>query len=172
MRLTLFLGMLTCSTVAFAEKFEEISFGDNPSPKILSDSNLEVTIQSRPDSEYAETAIAAIRYPGFQPMLIELESTPNGYARAIGIGKLSASDVAPSVLFQYFSGGAHCCSTIVAAVPVGERFIKVDVGTWDGEGIEAFPRDFDGDGSSDFVMSDGAFNYAFSSYAGSWALHR
>lgn len=161
--------LLAASTCAWAEKFENIELGNDPSAKVIIDSDLEVAIQSVPEDEYSSKAIAAIRYPGFQPMLIELEVSPNGYSRGVGIGKLSAIDPAPSAIFQSFSGGAHCCSTIVAAVPVGGKYKKVVVGTWDGGGIDEFPRDVDGDGIADFVMNDGAFNYAFSSYAGSWA---
>ena len=169
MRYLLAILFIVTSSSAGAEKFERTEFGDNPSAKIINDSGLEVTVQSVPDGEYSEKAIAAIRYPGFQPMLIELEATPSGYSRGVGIGKLSAGDSAPSAIFQSYSGGAHCCSTIVAAIPFGNKFRKVEVGTWDGEGISEFPRDIDGDGNPDFVMSDGALNYAFSSYAGSWA---
>jgi len=86
----------------------------------------------------------------------------------IGIGKLAVSDETASVLFQSYSGGAHCCWSLMAAVPVDGRFQAVDVGGWDGTGLEVFPRDVDGDGHVDFVWNDGAFNYAFSSYAGSW----
>ena len=163
------LLLLIASTGASAETFENIEFGDSGSAKVIADSSVEVTLQSIPEDEYSAKAIAAVRYPGFPPMLIELETTPTGYSRGVGIGKLSASDQAPSAIFQSFSGGAHCCSTIVAAVPVGGRYRKVEIGTWAGEGISAFPRDVDGDGNADFVMNDGAFNYAFSSYAGSWA---
>lgn len=169
MRTLVAILLLATSTSAWAEKFEQIEFGDDPSAKVIVDSGLEVTVQSLPEDEYSAKAIAAIRYPGFQPTLIELETTPSGYSRGVGIGKLSASDQAPSAIFQSFSGGAHCCSTIVAAVPAGGKYKKVEVGTWDGEGISEFPRDVDGDGNADFVMNDGAFNYAFSSYAGSWA---
>lgn len=169
MRKRVAILLLATSTSVWAEKFEKIEFGNDPSAKVINYSGMEVTVQSLPEDEYSAKVIAAIRYPGFQPMLIELEAAPSGYSRGIGIGKLSASDQAPSVIFQSFSGGAHCCSTIVAAVPAGGKYRKVELGTWDGEGISEFPRDVDGDGNADFLMSDGTFNYAFSSYAGSWA---
>ena len=162
-------AVLLFSTVAWADKFEKVEFGGNRSPKVLTNSGVEVTIQPQVNDEYSEKAIAAIRYVGFEPMLIELEPIPIGYPRSVGIGKVSQIDKAPAVIFQSFSGGAHCCSTVVAAIPIGNSFRKLEIGTWDGEGLVAFPRDIDGDGNADFILQDDGFNYAFSSYAGSWA---
>ena len=72
------------------------------------------------------------------------------------------------VLFQSFSGGAHCCNQIQVVLPGAGRAMIVDLGAWDGDYIDP-PRDEDGDGTPDFVLYDNAFLYAFSSYAGSWA---
>lgn len=79
---------------------------------------------------------------------------------------------APLVLFQTFSGGAHCCTTITAIMPRGRRLGRVDIYEGDGGPIERAPRDVNGDGRIDFVFTDNAFLYAFASYAESFAPSR
>ena len=73
------------------------------------------------------------------------------------------------VLLQSFTGGAHCCNQMQAAI-IGPRGIRVvEIGTFDGGPDDAFPRDLDGDGVVDFVQRDNSFLYTFASYAGSFA---
>jgi hypothetical protein len=78
----------------------------------------------------------------------------------------------PIVLFQTYSGGAHCCITIKAIVPEGGRLQAVQVYEGDGGPVETPPRDVNGDGRIDFVFPDNAFYYAFASYAESLAPAR
>lgn len=74
----------------------------------------------------------------------------------------------PIVLFQTYSGGAHCCTTMTAIVPRGERLEAVVVYAGDGGPVDEPPRDLDGDGLLDFVYYDNAFLYRFASYADSF----
>jgi hypothetical protein len=73
------------------------------------------------------------------------------------------------VLLESYTGGAHCCTAVQAAVPEGKGFRIVDLGRFDGEQIPEVPRDLDGDGALDFVLRDDSLLYAFSSYADSAA---
>lgn len=77
--------------------------------------------------------------------------------------KLS-SESQPSVIFDSYSGGAHCCVEVVVIEPYGKSWRKIDLGSWNGGGI-AYPKDADGDGIVDFVFVDNAFLYAFDCYA-------
>lgn len=80
----------------------------------------------------------------------------------------NARGQAPAILFQSFSGGAHCCTTIQVAEIVKGRLTVTNLGAWDGEGVEP-PTDISGDGVADFIMTDNAFHYAFAGYAMSYA---
>ena len=73
----------------------------------------------------------------------------------------------PIILFQTYSGGAHCCTTVTAIVSRQERLVPIVVYAGDGGPLEESPTDRDGDGILDFVTYDNAFLYRFSSYAGS-----
>jgi hypothetical protein len=88
--------------------------------------------------------------------------------RSIGIGKLTRTDRAPSVLLVGFTGGAHCCTAVRAVVPLAGRLRVVKFPDFDGA-LDRFPRDIDGDGVADFVIPDNRFLYSFGSYAGSMA---
>jgi hypothetical protein len=83
----------------------------------------------------------------------------------IAIGVLARGQ-SPSVLLQSYTGGAHCCWHLIALVPAGKKFVKVDFGRWDGDML-AWPADLSGDGVADFRFRDQKFLYAFGSYAGS-----
>ena len=75
----------------------------------------------------------------------------------------------PMVLFQTYSGGAHCCTTINVIEPRGGRLQATMIYEGDGGPMEDAPRDLDGDGLIDFVRYDNGFLYAFASYAESFA---
>jgi hypothetical protein len=76
-----------------------------------------------------------------------------------------------SVVFQSFSGGAHCCNHLQIAQIVRGKLVAVDLGSMDGDYI-AVPKDLDGDGVVDFEFSDNAFLYAFAPYAMSYTPSR
>ncbi len=70
--------------------------------------------------------------------------------------------------FQSYTGGMHCCRQMRVIVPGADGLKVVELGAYDGAEI-AWPKDLDGDGILDFVVSDDRFLYAFESYAGSVA---
>jgi hypothetical protein len=51
---------------------------------------------------------------------------------------------------------------------VDGRWRTIQVGTYDGESFENFPKDVDGDGVIDIVIHDDRFAYKFGCYACSW----
>ncbi len=74
----------------------------------------------------------------------------------------------PIVAFlQSYSGGMHCCQELRVILRDATGLKVVQLGAYDGAEI-AWPRDIDGDGNLDFVVTDDRFLYAFESYAGSW----
>lgn len=90
------------------------------------------------------------------------------YEHMLGVGPLDRRGTR-FVYFQSFTGGAHCCNEMQAAVITPRGIRAVELGTFDGGPDETFPRDVDGDGIVDFVNRDNSFLYTFASYAGSFA---
>jgi hypothetical protein len=69
------------------------------------------------------------------------------------------------LLVETYTGGAHCCDHVQAAIPTSTGFEVVDLGTYDGDRLGRLPSDIDGDGRVDFLVRDDRFLYAFASYA-------
>jgi hypothetical protein len=77
-------------------------------------------------------------------------------------------DQEPELMVNFYSGGAHCCSTtaIYRYEPQANRYSPI-THFW-GNGAGAGPmQDIEGDGTIEFVNHDDRFAYAFASYAGS-----
>jgi hypothetical protein len=75
------------------------------------------------------------------------------------------------VMLTSYSGGAHCCTLLRLAAPIGASLKPVEFDEMDGDFFRV-PRDLDGDGRLDFVIVDQGFLYAFTSYAASYAPPR
>lgn len=89
-------------------------------------------------------------------------------ARAdFAVVQLDASKPERQILFSSFSGGAHCCTSLVLLEVDNGAWRQTDLGSRDGD-TSSLPEDVDGDGLKEFVFADQAFLYAFDSYAGSW----
>jgi hypothetical protein len=87
---------------------------------------------------------------------------------SVRIVELDSTNETPEVVFNSFSGGAHCCAGIkVALKGTSGSWRQIDIGSFDGSGD--FVEDVDGDGRSEFVTVDNAFLYTFDSYVGSFA---
>ena len=75
----------------------------------------------------------------------------------------------PVVAFlQTYTGGMHCCQQLRVIVRSADGLKVVELGGYDGAEF-GWPKDIDGDGIRDFVVSDDRFLYAFESYAASVA---
>ena len=86
---------------------------------------------------------------------------------AAHIARLDGSSPFPQVVVTHFTGGAHCCTDMTVLTFVDGRWQTVDVGEFDSDG----PRieDLNGDGAAELVGKDDSFDYAFASYAASYA---
>lgn len=69
---------------------------------------------------------------------------------------------------QTYSGGMHCCQEMRVVTPGADGPAVAELGAYDGSEI-GWPKDVDGDGTLDFVVTDDRFLYAFESYSGSIA---
>ncbi len=130
--------------------------------------NIRLTMENRvsgTDSELLDRVLT-VHAPGFPAFTID-SGEDDSYEPSVMV--VQTPSRTPMILFQTFSGGAHCCTTRTAIVPRGARLAPVVVYHGDGGPSEEAPRDLDRDGALDFVGYDNAFLYSFSSYAGSFA---
>lgn len=104
---------------------------------------------------------------GDQKVIMEGSHAQPTYTHRLSVIQ-NVKGAVPVLMFQSFSGGAHCCNAVKLAGFSSGKLKVVDLGSWDGDEIE-IPKDFDGDGLADFVLFDNAFLYAFASYAASYA---
>lgn len=113
------------------------------------------------DADWIDEAILTITRPGSTPFRVQAYASNSGFGQ-IGIFDLTAGG-APTLVFESFSGGAHCCMD-VKLVTLDEGPLKVvDLGMFDGGLVE--PIDLDGDGVFEFLVNDDRFNYTFDAYA-------
>ena len=121
---------------------------------------------------YEDSAIT-VSFPGMAPFAVPTDryrSSP--YGIAIGIGRMARGDETPTVLIGGYSGGAHCCATLQVVSLVDGQPVSTIVPMKDGEPVDRFPRDVDGDGTIDLEWMDDSLRYAFSSGAASWSVPR
>lgn len=85
-------------------------------------------------------------------------------ARA-SIAEIDPANDTGEVYFASYSGGAHCCTTIIVVDKVGDAWDVIPVGDFDGDGD--YLEDLDGDGVAEIVTVDNRFLYQFDSYAAS-----
>jgi S1-C subfamily serine protease len=83
------------------------------------------------------------------------------------IARLDASSLFPQVIATHFTGGAHCCTIMKVLTFVDGRWETVNVGEFDSDGPQI--EDLNGDGVVELVGKDQSFDYAFASYAESYA---
>lgn len=170
LRILTALALNLFSVSAAAQLARSIDFSESAGAVTLTHDGAEVTLQpiADPDDEYAIDVHISIRIPGYQSIIVpEGGGTSAYFKRWVGIGKLAASDAAPSVILEGFTGGAHCCATLRVVIPAGRQLKVIEFEAIDGAGDATFPKDVDGDGITDFVRQDDRFRYQFASGAGS-----
>ena len=96
---------------------------------------------------------------------VKLDGSP--MQNILMLGRLS-KDGPVVAFFQDYTGGMHCCQRMRVVTPAGDALTVAELGGYDGAEI-GWPRDVDGDGTRDFVVSDDRFLYVFESYAASVA---
>lgn len=137
----------------------------------VADVVLEIEGEALGDPEFPMSRpLVRVTMPAFAPIQLEGMETSQTFPHRLSVGRWG--DGRPYVLFQSFTGGAHCCNHIEVVLPEGGRLVAISLGNWDGDYLEEPPGDVDGDGEIDFVFRDNRFLYTFSSYAGSRAPPR
>jgi S1-C subfamily serine protease len=91
---------------------------------------------------------------------------PNNSTDA-SIARLDRSSPFPQIVATHFTGGAHCCTIMKVVTFVRGQWEVLNVGEFNSDGPQV--EDLNGDGSAELVGKDDSFNYAFASYAESYA---
>jgi hypothetical protein len=114
--------------------------------------------------------------PDFEVPLLSVEAAGSRVLEAAGVAsgldppaaEASIAEIDPAnttkeVYFASFSGGAHCCTTVIVADKVGDKWEPIKVGEFDGDGN--YLNDLDEDGQAEIVTVDNRFLYKFDCYA-------
>ena len=165
----LFVIACTAHSPAGSQTTRTFNFNKTPGAVTVQGDGAEVTLQPKISSEAILNLSVSVRIPGFQTIIVDDGGGPASADTWVAIGKLSATDRAPSVLLEGFSGGAHCCATLTAIVPSAGRMKAITFEPVDGDSDKVFPKDLDGDGTVDFVRQDDSLFYQFASGAASYS---
>jgi len=98
--------------------------------------------------------------------VLEVAGVGSGYdfpTTEATIAEIDPGNDTPEVVFTSYSGGAHCCTTVIVAEALGEAWVAVPVGDFDGGGD--YLHDLDGDGLAESGVVDNRFLYQFDCYA-------
>jgi S1-C subfamily serine protease len=109
----------------------------------------------------------SVRTSGHEMMNVKFEDDGPNTSSAVQIVQLDNSSPFPQVVATHFTGGAHCCTLMKVLTFVGDRWTTINVGEFDSEGPQI--EDLLGNGSAELVGKDESFDYAFASYAESYA---
>src|SRR5690606_22187736 len=98
--------------------------------------------------------------------VIEVPGVASGFdfpAADASIAEIDPGNGRPEVYFTSYSGGAHCCSTVIVATDTPRGWVAVPVGEFDGDGD--YLDDLNGDGVAEVATVDNRFLYTFDCYA-------
>lgn len=107
---------------------------------------------SRLDNDDRLPDAIVVEIDGFAPHRVGIDDGPwVNYGQWAGTITLSDSKEAPSILFEAYSGGAHCCSLLRVITPVNGALRSIAFAPAEGELRAELPSDIDGDGIVDIV---------------------
>ncbi len=128
-------------------------------PHAASASGVEVRINAQ--------GVVTVRSGGREAASVSFDDQGLYNSTAAQITRLDSSSRFPQVVVTHFTGGAHCCTLMKVLTFVNGRWESVDVGQFDSDGPQI--EDLNGDGAAELVGKDDSFDYAFASYAESYA---
>jgi hypothetical protein len=79
-----------------------------------------------------------------------IDSVSDEPAAEASIVEMDPANTRPEVYFSSYSGG--CCSTVIVAEEVGDKWVSIPVGDFDGDG--SYLQDLDGDGLAEIATID------------------
>ncbi|MEA3014364.1 MAG: hypothetical protein QOD42_2909 [Sphingomonadales bacterium] len=150
-----------------------------PRPLRYRSGDLLITIAARPARDGYGWIVPQVTVSRLRPVMqgpqpptwvLTFRSFPTSpiYEHGLSVGRLDAAGHR-FVMWQAYTGGAHCCFDIQLILPDEPERGVISLGNFDMEMMTDIPADVDGDGRTDFVPRDNDFLYAFASFAGSFA---
>lgn len=166
------LGMLLAavsvvSAQPVAAEFPTTEFGDGAKSAAVTVGSLTagISLVRRPDLDPDfDTPVLSVMVDGTR--VLEVAGVASGFdfpATEASIADIDPGNNGPEVYFSSFTGGAHCCTQVIVATSVGDRWVAVPVGEFDGDG--GYLADLDGSGVAEIATSDNRFLYQFGCYA-------
>lgn len=125
-----------------------------------------VVVSYTPREGYEETERDNLRYRIFVNGTLEAEGSEAIWMHGQVTLQDLDSDAIPEVIFNTYTGGAHCCTIFTLYSWRGDQFRRTQ--TFPLDGGAGYFEDLNGDGFSEFVTFDNTFLYAFSSYVSSY----
>jgi hypothetical protein len=168
--------MLAVSAPAAAQEeageraFPTTAFGVNDTSASVSTGDVSATVTLVTPSDAAFGYIPTLAVSVDDVKVAEAVGAESDFevpAAEASIAEIDPDNDYPEVYFASYSGGAHCCTTVIVAEQVGDGWVVVPVGDFDGDGD--YLDDVDGDGRAEIVTVDNRFLYRFDSYAASAA---
>lgn len=124
-----------------------------------------VSVMPRPDADPDfDSPVLTVTVDGRE--VLEVVGVASGFdfpATEASIADIDRANSGPEVYFGSYSGGAHCCTQVIVATQVGDRWVAVPIGDFDGDG--RYLSDLDGDGVAEIATADNRFLYQFGCYA-------
>lgn len=111
--------------------------------------------------------VVRVRRDGKDVAAVAFNNDGPSNSSAAALARLDASSPFLQVVATHFTGGAHCCTIMKVLTFVEGRWETVNVGEFNSVGPQI--EDLNGDGAVEFVGKDDSFDYAFASYAKSYA---
>jgi hypothetical protein len=124
-----------------------------------------ISVEDRPDID-VDFKVPVLKVMVDGQTVLEVAGVASGFdvpATEASIVEIDSGNDIPEVYFSSFSGGAHCCTSVIVASSVGGEWVAVPVGDFDGGG--GYLDDVDGDGFAEIVTPDNRFLYQFDCYA-------
>jgi hypothetical protein len=170
------IAALICTAPAAAKTWRKVVareiFAPRQEPVAITEDGVTVTVTPGPADDESD-AVVVVQFPGVAPYRVPRdEDRKSIYGLTVGIGRMAADDSVPTVLLGGYTGGAHCCATLQVISLIDGRPISEMLPMTDGDALDRFPRDIDGDGTSDIRWNDDSLLYQFASHAGSWQVPR
>lgn len=125
---------------------------------------LEVKRDVKQDVGHAfQLTVRVFGAPNFQQVV-----TAGGENVQFAYGQFDLALPDPQLIVSTYSGGELCCASrsVIVHRADGWQSLPLPAGAYDTDLV--FPKDIDGDGVADFVLSDDRFAYAFDNFADSW----
>jgi hypothetical protein len=131
----------------------------------LGDVAATITMERRPAVDpNADVPVLTVMVSGAR--VLETQGVGSGFDTPLSEARLVEMDADnhyPEVYFASYSGGAHCCTTVIVATEVAGTWQAVPVGDFDGDGD--YLDDLDNDGLAEIATVDNRFLYQFDCYA-------